>query len=785
MFNKEVQNLRNSSILSNDILSKIALNIPGVIYAFQLWEDGRSCFPYASEQIYDIFGVTPDEVKNDASKVFSVLHPEDLEHVVKTIAISKEQSSVWETRFRVNHPKKGEIFVEGLSRPEKQADGSIVWYGYIHDITEEKKKEILLQEKNNLIQKSQLKYETLYNASLDGIVLIDPKTQKFIEFNQNAYEMYGYTKEEFFNLTVEDLEAIQDIEKIKEVQKTIIETGSDRFTTVHKTKDEILKDVVVNVKAVTIDGQKLLYAAFQDVTLITEQRKLIENTKNEYEAMFHNSQDPIGIIDFNSKFLKFNDAYTAMLGYEKEELVGKSCIELSVEEDIPKVLTMFNELKEKGFIKDFEKSCYKKDGEIIHVSISLTILPDNQTILVNAKDLTVKRKLFNELMIAKLDAEKANASQSKFLANMSHEIRTPMNGILGFSRILKETLKNDDNIDYATMIETSAKMLLEIINDILDISKIKSGNVELENKDFKFYEAMIHTKKLYQIGAKEKNINFETQIDSSLENLIVCSDVIKLKQIISNLLNNALKFTPKNGNVLFKIETMSKDEKSIRLRFSVKDTGIGIAPERQQLIFEPFRQENESTTREFGGTGLGLSICKEMISMLGGELTLISQKDKGSEFSFEISFLYGTVINTSTKHIQAEQKDLYGKVLIAEDVAINQKLLKVLLAQKGFDCVFANNGLELVDIFHERYNEFDVVFVDINMPLMDGVEALEKISLFKKQSNIIEIPIVALTANAIEGDKQRYLEIGFDGYLSKPINNEALQQILEKFTIRS
>jgi PAS domain S-box-containing protein len=774
MFNNDFQN-------SDTILSKIALNIPGVIYAFQLWEDGRSCFPYASEQIYGIYGVTPDEVKTDASKVFSVLHPEDLEYITETIVISKEQLSIWKAKYRVIHPDKGVIFVEGLSQPEKQDDGSVLWFGYIHDITEQTYKDTLIKEKNLLIQKNQLKYKTLYETSLDGVVLIDPKTQKFIEFNYTAYEMYGYTKEEFLNITTTDLEALQDIEQIKATQKSIIEIGWDRFATVHKTKNGTLKDVVINVRAVNIDDTDLLYATFHDVSTIVEQGRLLESQKNQYEAIFKNSQDPIGIIDFNSKFLKFNDAYTAMLGYEKEELIGKSCMELSIPEDIPRVLTMFDELKEKGFVKNFDKSCYRKDGQIVFVSLSLIILPDHKTILVNAKDLTGKRKILNELMIAKIDAEKATAAQSKFLANMSHEIRTPMNGILGFSKILKESLKNDNNIDYATMIETSAKTLLEIINDILDISKIKSGSIELEKKDFKFYDAMIHTKKLYQIVAKEKGILFETQIDSSLENLIVCSDVTKLKQIISNLLNNALKFTPKNGTVLFKIETINKDEKSIRLRFSVKDTGIGIAPERQQLIFEPFRQENESTTREFGGTGLGLSICKEIVSMLGGELTLVSQKDKGSEFSFEIFFSFGEDVALK-KIVKNEKNSFILKVLVAEDVEINQKLFKVLLAQKGVDAIFANNGLELIKIFKNKYQEFDMVFVDINMPVMDGVEAFQEISKFKKQNNIINVPIVALTANVIEGDKKRYLEIGFDDYLSKPIKNEKLNEILERFT---
>lgn len=500
----------------------------------------------------------------------------------------------------------------------------------------------------------------------------------------------------------------------------------------------------------------------------------------EYESVFNYSQDGLGVVDWQGKFLKFNDAYINMLGYSKEEFLGQSCIELSIPEDVSRSLKMFEKLKTKRFVKNFEKTCVRKDGSHVHVSLSLVVLPDNERILINAKDLTVKKKLFNELMIAKINAENANAAQSKFLANMSHEIRTPMNGILGFSKILKDSLTNPVDVDHANMIETSAKMLLEIINDILDISKIQSGNMELDKQNFDLYDALVHTIRLYQVQAFEKNISFEIDIDETLKDLIIFSDAIKLKQVISNLLNNAIKFTPQYGMILFSSKVVETDKTSIKVRFSVKDNGIGISQDRQIIIFEPFRQENESTTREFGGTGLGLSICKEIVNMFGGDLLLMSQKDQGSEFYFEITFPFGEEV-VSKQIVIDEKNSLIGKVLVAEDVEINQKLFKVLLAQKGFDSVFANNGLELVKIFKNQCDEFDMVFVDINMPIMDGLEALPELQTIKKQNQMSNPPIIALTANAIDGDKERYLELGFDAYLSKPIDVQVLGEILSKF----
>lgn len=775
-FKKEIESKLTEA---NKKLSAIALNIPGVIYTFQLWEDGRSCFPYSSEHMYDIYGVLPSDVQEDATKVFNVLHPDDLEYITQTIETSKKELSIWETEYRVIHPIKGIIKVKGLAQPEQQSDGSILWHGYIYDITEKSKQTELIKEKNELIEKAQLKYKLIFEESFDGIVLIDPITQKFIEFNATAHNMYGYDRDEFSHLRVADLEVIQNEEKIKFVQQQILENGWDRFETVHKEKDGSFKNIIVNIRTITIDNSILIYANFHDITFAEQQEKLILTQKKEYESIFNYSQDPIGIIDMDSRFITLNDAYIHMLGFSKEELIGKQCIELSIPEDIPRVIPMFQELKERGFIQNFEKSCYKKNGEIIDVSLSLVVLPDNERILINAKDLTVKKKLFNELMIAKINAENANAAQSKFLANMSHEIRTPMNGILGFSKILKDSLTNPVDVDHANMIETSAKMLLEIINDILDISKIQSGNMELDKQNFDLYDALVHTIRLYQVQAFEKNISFEIDIDETLKDLKIFSDAIKLKQVISNLLNNAIKFTPQYGMILFSSKVVETDKTS-KVRFSVKDNGIGISQDRQIIIFEPFRQENESTTREFGGTGLGLSICKEIVNMFGGDLLLMSQKDQGSEFYFEITFPFGEEV-VSKQIVIDEKNSLIGKVLVAEDVEINQKLFKVLLAQKGFDSVFANNGLELVKIFKNQCDEFDMVFVDINMPIMDGLEALPELQTIKKQNQMSNPPIIALTANAIDGDKERYLELGFDAYLSKPIDAQVLWDILSKF----
>jgi PAS domain S-box-containing protein len=518
---------------------------------------------------------------------------------------------------------------------------------------------------------------------------------------------------------------------------------------------------------------------FNDVTRIKQQEEILIQ-EQKYEKLFEYSQEPIGIINFEGKFLEINDAYAQMLGYSKEELKTKSCVELSSLKDLHRTTEILDKVKKEGSVKDFEKACIKKDGTIIVVMISMNLLPDEEKILVNVNDITHQNKIFKELFNAKLEAEKAAISQARFLANMSHEIRTPMNGILGFSRILRETLTKPEEKEYAFMIESSGDMLLEIINHILDISKIQSGNMLLDNSEFSIADEMEHIKKLYLVQANEKKITLHYTINERVKYLSCVSDVIKLKQVLSNLLNNAIKFTPQSGEIKFIIDLVEEQVESVLLRFIVKDNGIGITKEKQKEIFEPFRQENESTTREFGGTGLGLAISKELIHLLGGELTLESEKNVGSCFCFTLSLKKGKQLQPQST-FQTQTNSLQGKVLVAEDVEINQKLLRVLLSQQGLESSFASNGAEVVAIYQESYQEFDIVILDINMPVIDGVEALKQIRAFEKNTNIANIPVIALTANAIVGDKQRYLDNGFDDYLSKPINSNELKSVLEKY----
>jgi len=502
-------------------------------------------------------------------------------------------------------------------------------------------------------------------------------------------------------------------------------------------------------------------------------------------------------------------------------------------------------------------------------------------------------------------AEEATKAKSLFLANMSHEIRTPLNGILGFLELLNTTDLTEEQLDYVNTISQSAKNLLQIVNNILDVSKIESNKVSLELIDFKAIDEFENTLELFGTPAAQKNIELTAQISPNIPSVLK-GDILKIKEILTNLLSNAIKFTPNNGQIHTKIIMEEIVENKARLYFEVKDSGIGMSEEQKEKIFEAFAQADESVTRKYGGTGLGLTIVKSYVEMMGGTIHLESELNKGTKFYFELLFdivdpkpkfiknifadkeiailnteketvrkettleyltYFGTEIvgvnnaeeinklskrenfdgivifydesnkdlikevaqigipkifvssyakkeeinklnydavifdpnvpskvfkaidslneirleKTETKAEKKETKEIYNlRALIAEDNPINQKLLKTTLKSLGIESDLANNGLEAFNKYTINPDKYDVIFMDVQMPIMDGIEATQEILEFEEEEEIPHTPIIAVTANVLKGDRERFLGAGMDEYISKPISKDALLQILER-----
>ncbi len=397
-----------------------------------------------------------------------------------------------------------------------------------------------------------------------------------------------------------------------------------------------------------------------------------------------------------------------------------------------------------------------------------------------------KRRMAEEharkVLIEKQAAEAASESKSQFLANMSHEIRTPLNGILGFLRLLAKTDLDPVQREYLGTTEVSAKVLMTVINDILDFSKIEAGKVSLEQIDIELQALLKEIISLHSANAKSKGLDLFFSFDEAVPAHLL-GDPARISQVLSNLLGNAIKFT-QQGEILVKAALREDGTDHALIAVSVRDSGIGISAEQQARLFQSFSQADVSTTRKYGGTGLGLVISKALVELMGGEITVSSEVGLGTTFTFTLRLMKQPARRASSGRIVAihnngrlKSKENGEKlsVLIVDDNEINRKLAKILFEHLGAAPELAENGAKALDAYHRR--AFDLILMDVHMPVMDGIEATSRIRELEKTS-LRHTPIIALTANALRGDRERFLSAGMDEYLSKPINETALMSAL-------
>lgn len=388
----------------------------------------------------------------------------------------------------------------------------------------------------------------------------------------------------------------------------------------------------------------------------------------------------------------------------------------------------------------------------------------------------------HQLEVEKTRAEEASIAKSSFLATMSHEIRTPMNGVLGMAQVLATTTLTEEQKLYVDTILESGNSLLMVINDVLDFSKIEAGKMSLENISFNLTHLVTDTVNLFKSKAIDKNIQLTSAIDDNCP-IELKGDNLRIKQILQNLVSNAIKFT-ENGSVKINISGTKIAEDSASLMVSVIDTGIGIDQGSQGKLFSDFTQVDSSTTRKFGGTGLGLAICKKLIILMNGEIGVTSQPDKGTTFWFTLNL----DINNATEKegqqnvakLTQKQTPLSGNILLVEDNAVNQMVAQAILNKFGLTAEIANDGLEAVQKI--KLKQYDLILMDCQMPVLDGFDATKEIRQFEnEQPQNMHVPIIALTANAHDKDKERCLAIGMDDYLSKPIVKNDLYNMLSHY----
>ena len=535
------------------------------------------------------------------------------------------------------------------------------------------------------------------------------------------------------------------------------------------------------------DNSKTDNVLFHFIDYVTEelreQEKSFKASKFKLDEFLKALESVVIIarVDVTGSIKYVNGQFEEISGYMCRELIGKNYTILKSNESSEEDFDAPLEEIRKGRIWSGQLTQTAKDGTVFYLNTSIIPIHDEKH---NILEYMVISEDVTDLVKSKQKAQEAEAAQSMFLANMSHEIRTPMNGIIGFSELLEKTELNKTQQKYVKVIGSSTKVLLDIVNDILDSSKITHKKIVLEKLSIDPYDEFRTTFELLQLSADEKSLTYLFDIDTRIANCIV-SDSVRLRQIITNLLSNAIKFTPNFGAVSFKIMLKNDEKEQQNIRFSIKDSGVGIAESKIKEIFKPFTQADVSTTRKFGGTGLGLSISSDLLKVFGSELKVHSQEEEGSEFYFDIVFQkchkssasLEKDTNTSICDKANNYDKLYLNVLVAEDYDVNRMLIDSIFEKyENISLTFAVDGDDAIHKVEKK--SYDLILMDINMPLRNGIEATKYI----RKKLHLNIPIIALTANTLEGDKKRFLECGMDGYLSKPIEIDKLEEILHKYS---
>jgi PAS domain S-box-containing protein len=760
----------------------------------------------------EIYGVTSEEVREDASPVFSRLHPEDVDYIVSSIQESARTQELYHSEYRVILPGQGVRWRLCDANPERLDDGSTLWYGIITDITDRK----LAEE---TIRQSEVRYRSLLTNLDVGVVVHSPDT-KITKYNSKAIEILGLSDEQMLGKTAidpqwtfsdENGETLPLAEFPVNLVVSTKQPLKDKLMGVKRTRDDKIVWISVNgMPVINANGDlSEIVISFIDITE-RKQAELVKHIqyniarsiltagnlddflmiiKNELGKLLDTINFFVALYDPEKDILKkliYHDQTEDCLEWPADRSLSgqvvKSGKSMLMKRDEIETFITENRIEPNGTIA----ACWLGVPITIQnvVSGAMVIQSYNDTNAYKAGDQTLlemvaheigiffeRRNMLLDIIEAKEKAEESDKLKTAFIQNISHEIRTPLNGILGFGRLWAEAdLSQAEREKYFETVQNSSLRLLNTVTDYMDMALIVSGTMKLNKTNFLLTPSLELICETISSQSHEKNIEFETIFPGGHDQISLHSDVELIRKIIKELADNAIKFT-KTGKITLGFTVIDGF-----LKFYLKDTGTGISSEKVTVIFDMFTQEEMAMTRGHEGSGLGLSISKGIVGLLGGKIWLESEKGQGSTFYFTIPYDgLATTAEPAPKREPVTSVPGRPMILLAEDDESNYLYFKVIMNRAGCDHLHARNGEEAVELCKQN-PDINFVLMDIKMPVMNGLEATKRIREFRT-----DLPVIALTAYAQTGDEQRILAAGCDEYLPKPIKPEDLKSLIRKY----